>query len=68
MSQVQLRLPEETVKQLDAWVAEGRFKSRSDAIRTILNLYEECEKNRRFYEMLQQAAKKQKSTPKRSYL
>jgi Arc/MetJ-type ribon-helix-helix transcriptional regulator len=63
MSQVQLRLPEETVKQLDAWVAEGKFKSRSDAIRTILSLYEEREKTRRFYEMLQQRSQEAKEHP-----
>ncbi len=40
------------VATIDGWVAEGRFKSRSDAIRTIIALYEEREKTRRFCEML----------------
>lgn len=44
MTQVQLRLPQKTLKEIDRWVAEGRFKSRSDAIRTIISLYQEREK------------------------
>ncbi|MHA1835761.1 MAG: ribbon-helix-helix domain-containing protein [Candidatus Odinarchaeia archaeon] len=39
--QVQVRIPEKIVKELDRWVKEGRFKSRSDAIKTIITLYEE---------------------------
>ncbi|RJS77487.1 ribbon-helix-helix protein, CopG family [Candidatus Bathyarchaeota archaeon] len=35
MVQVQVRMPEKLVKEIDRWVAEGRFKSRSDAIKTI---------------------------------
>jgi len=41
MKQVQVRMPEKLVKEIDKWVAEGRFKSRSDAIKTIVVLYEE---------------------------
>ncbi len=52
MAQVQLRLPEKTLEQIDIWVKEGKFKSRSDAIKTIISLYEERERNRKFYEML----------------
>jgi Arc/MetJ-type ribon-helix-helix transcriptional regulator len=52
MSQVQLRVPEETLREIDEWVSEGRFKSRSDAIRTVLSLYQDREKTRKFYEML----------------
>lgn len=63
MAQVQLRLPEETLKQIDAWVAEGKFKSRSDAIRTIISLYEEREKTRKFYEMLQKRSQEAKERP-----
>jgi Arc/MetJ-type ribon-helix-helix transcriptional regulator len=66
MAQVQLRLPEKTLEQIDQWVKEGKFKSRSDAIKTIINLYEEREKTRQFYQMLHNTAKKQKSTPKNS--
>ena len=52
MVQVQLRIPEESISEIDKWVSEGKFKSRSDAIRTILALYQEREKTREFYKML----------------
>ncbi|MFP3985429.1 MAG: ribbon-helix-helix domain-containing protein [Candidatus Bathyarchaeia archaeon] len=52
MTQVQLRLPEKMLEEIDKWVAEGRFKSRSDAIKTILSIYEEREKTRQFFKML----------------
>ena len=52
MPQVQLRLSQRTLEELDKWVAEGRFKSRSDAIKTIISLYEEREKTREFFKML----------------
>ncbi len=63
MAQVQLRLPEKTLEQIDQWVAEGKFKSRSDAIRTIISLYEEREKTRCFYEMLQKRSQEAKEHP-----
>lgn len=53
MTQVQVRIPDQLVEKIDKWVQEGRFTSRSDAIRTIVALYEEREKTREFYEMLQ---------------
>jgi len=52
LTQVQLRLSQKTLQEIDRWVAEGRFKSRSDAIKTIISFYEEREKTRKFYEML----------------
>ncbi|MDH5791568.1 MAG: ribbon-helix-helix domain-containing protein [Candidatus Bathyarchaeota archaeon] len=52
MTQVQLRLSQRTIDEIDSWVREGRFKSRSDAIKTIISLYEEREKTRHFLEML----------------
>lgn len=63
MAQVQLRLPEKTLEQIDQWVAEGKFKSRSDAIRTIISLYEEREKIRCFYEKLQKRSQEAKEHP-----
>ena len=63
MAQVQLRLPEKTLEQIDAWVAEGKFKSRSDAIKTIISLFEEREKTRKFYEMLQKESRQAKEHP-----
>ena len=60
MAQVQLRLPEKTIEQIDCWVAEGKFKSRSDAIKTIISLYEEREKTRNFYELLNKRSEEAK--------
>jgi Arc/MetJ-type ribon-helix-helix transcriptional regulator len=63
MAQVQLRLPEKTLEEIDRWVAEGKFKSRSDAIKTIINLYEEREKTREFYVMLLKRSQEAKEHP-----
>ena len=60
MKQVQVRMPEKLVKEIDKWVAEGRFKSRSDAIKTIVALYEERERTREFYRMLVERSKEAK--------
>ena len=51
-TQVQVRIPEELVKEIDRWVSEGRFSSRSEAVKTIVTLYDERERTRRFYQML----------------
>jgi len=52
LTQVQVRLPEKIVKEIDRWVAEKGFKSRSDAIRAIISFYEEREETRKFFKML----------------
>ncbi|MFQ6116016.1 MAG: ribbon-helix-helix domain-containing protein, partial [bacterium] len=63
MVQVQLRLSQKTLEEIDKWVAEGRFKSRSDAIKTIISLYEEREKTREFLKMLMSRSKEAKEHP-----
>jgi len=63
MAQVQLRLPEKTLEEIDRWVAEGKFKSRSDAIKSIISLYEEREKTREFYKMLLKRSQEAKEHP-----
>jgi Arc/MetJ-type ribon-helix-helix transcriptional regulator len=63
MVQVQLRLPEESISEIDKWVSEGKFKNRSDAIRTILALYQEKEKTREFYKMLVRRSNEAKENP-----
>jgi Arc/MetJ-type ribon-helix-helix transcriptional regulator len=63
MAQVQLRLPEAMIAEIDSWVAEGRFKNRSDAIKTIISLYEEREKTRRFYDLLNKRSEEAKKNP-----
>jgi len=40
------------IEDIDKWIEEGRFKSRSDAIKTIISLFEEREKTREFLAML----------------
>ncbi len=52
LTQVQLRLPKKMIEEIDRWVKEGQFKSRSDAIKTIISLYEERERTREFLAML----------------
>ncbi|RJS87313.1 ribbon-helix-helix protein, CopG family [Candidatus Bathyarchaeota archaeon] len=63
MTQVQVRMPEKLVKEIDKWVAEGRFKSRSDAIKTIVALYEERERTREFYRMLVERSREAREKP-----
>ena len=64
-TQVQLRLPEKTLDEIDRWVAEGRFKSRSDAIKSIISFYEEREKTREFYQMLVKRSEEARKHPER---
>ena len=65
VTQVQLRLSEKTLEEIDRWVAEGRFKSRSDAIRSIIALYEEREKTREFYKLLLKRSEEARKHPER---
>ena len=65
MAQVQLRLPQEMIAEIDNWVAEGKFRSRSDAIKTIISLYEEREKTRKFYELLNKRSEESKRHPEK---
>ena len=63
MVQVQLRMPEQTVKEIDEWVEEGKFRSRSDAVKTIIALYEERVKTMEFFKMLMKRSKEAEETP-----
>jgi Arc/MetJ-type ribon-helix-helix transcriptional regulator len=56
-------MSEKTVKDIDRWIAEGRFASRSDAIKTIVALYEERERTRRFYELLLKRSREAREKP-----
>ena len=49
--------------EIDRWVAEGRFKSRSDAIKTIVAMYEERERTREFYKMLVERSREARERP-----
>jgi Arc/MetJ-type ribon-helix-helix transcriptional regulator len=63
MSQVQLRLPQKTLEEIDNWVAEGRFKNRSDAIKSIINYYQEREKTCTFFNTLLKRSEEAKRHP-----
>ena len=63
MTQVQVRIPEKLLEEIDRWVTEGRFRSRSDAVKTIIALYEERERTREFYRMLTERAEDAKEKP-----
>jgi len=56
-------LPEELVEEIDRWVKSGRFKSRSDAIKVIITLYEEREKTREFLKMLSARSEEAEKSP-----
>ncbi|MFQ5980133.1 MAG: ribbon-helix-helix domain-containing protein [Candidatus Heimdallarchaeota archaeon] len=63
MSQVQLRLPEHLLRDIDKWIEEGKYKSRSDAIRIILAIHQEREETREFYKMLDKRSHESKTMP-----
>ena len=63
LAQVQLRLPQKTIEEIDKWVAEGRFKNRSDAIKSIITYYEEREKTISFFNMLMKRSEQAKEHP-----
>jgi len=63
LTQVQVRMPEKIVKEIDRWIAEGRFASRSEAIKTIVALYQERERTRQFYTMLLERSKEARERP-----
>ena len=63
MTQVQVRVPDNLLEVLDRWIEDGRFKSRSDAIRIILTQYEEREKTREYNRMLNKRSREAKEHP-----
>jgi Arc/MetJ-type ribon-helix-helix transcriptional regulator len=63
MIQVQVRVPQKLATTMDEWIKKGKFENRSDAIRTILSQYEERERTREFYEMLNNRSKEAKEDP-----
>ena len=63
MVQVQVRMPEKSVKEIDRWVADGRFESRSDAIKTIVAMHQERERTREFYKLLLERSREAREKP-----
>ena len=68
MTQVQLRLPEELVEEIDTWVKSGRFRSRSDAIKSMIEIYNEREKTREFLKMLDTRSREADDSPEKLVL
>ena len=62
--QVQVRVPKKIVEEIDKWIAQGKFANRSEAIKTVLALYEERENTRRFYQTLIDRSEQAKKKPK----
>jgi len=56
-------MPEKTVKEIDRWVADGRFASRSDAIKTIVAMHQEREQTRQFYKLLLERSREAREKP-----
>jgi Arc/MetJ-type ribon-helix-helix transcriptional regulator len=63
MVQVQLRVPEKTVRDIDEWVVEGKFRSRGDAIKMIIEMYEEKVRTMDFFRMLMKRSKEAEENP-----
>ncbi len=63
MVQVQVRMPEKLVETIDKWIEEGRFSSRSEAIKMVIAMYQESEKTKAFYNMLMQRSREAKERP-----
>jgi Arc/MetJ-type ribon-helix-helix transcriptional regulator len=61
--QVQVRVPKKVVQEIDRWIAEGRFANRSEAVKTVLSLYEERERIRGFYGKLLKRSEETKKKP-----
>lgn len=65
---VQVRMPDMDVSFIDVLVEEGRFSSRSDAIKTIVALYRERERTREFYNLLVRRSEEARLHPERLIL
>ena len=63
LAQVQLRFPQKTLEEIDNWEAQGRFKNRSDAIKSIINYYQEREKTCDFFNLLLKRSEEAKQHP-----
>ena len=61
--QVQVRVPERVVQEIDRWISEGRFANRSEAIKTVLVLYQEMDRTRKFYQTLLRHSMDAKKNP-----
>lgn len=65
MVQVQLRMPDNTVKEIDQLIKNGEFRSRSDAVKSIVMIYMESRKTREFFKMLNRLSDDAKKHPEK---
>ena len=63
MVQVQVRMPKGMVEGIDRWIREGRYSSRSEAIKMVVALFQEMERERAFYGMLMERSREAKEKP-----
>ena len=63
MVQVQVRMPKGMVEDIDKWICEGRYSSRSEAIKMIFALFQERERTKAFYDMLMERSREAKEKP-----
>ena len=56
-------MPKKMVQEIDRWIAEGRYANRSEAIKTVLTLYEEKERTRALYHLLLKRSEEAKKKP-----
>jgi Arc/MetJ-type ribon-helix-helix transcriptional regulator len=64
LAKVQLRLSRRTLEITDRWVDDGKFKSRSDAMKPVIRFYEEREETRELLKMLMKHSQEARENPK----
>ncbi len=65
MISINVRVPETMVDAIDLQVRQGKFASRSDAIKMMIAYYEEKEKTRKFLSMLNSRSKDAREKPEK---
>ena len=63
MIQVQVRMPKGMVEGIDKWIREGLYSSRSEAIKMVVALFQERDRERAFYDALMERSREAKEKP-----
>ena len=53
------------MEDIDGWVKSGRFRSRSDAIKSMIEIYNERERTREFLKMLDTRSREAEDSPEK---
>lgn len=61
MLSVHLRVPEQMIEEIGTEISNGKFKSKSEAIMFIIYEYQEKQKTREFYKVLEKRSKESKN-------